>query len=587
MNYFRRHAALCMLLKCFISTWALMKVSGLGTGNVFTLLLFLMLFVYYKVVEKSVSEAPFLNVKKTYIAASVLALIFTFFYMIISAGQFVADLSNSLFKLIILIVVFAGMLLFFYQTLLYLFSYLICKAYINTILEKHADVFPFYRKHVFLITTLLCFLCWLPMFLYLFPGILTPDSLNQVKQVLGWTSYSNHHPWIHTLLIKLFYSIGSLFTSDLTVAISFYTVGQMILFAMSIAYFLSTCVHFGVNTYICLGITAFYTLVPYHAVYAVTIWKDILFAATILCFTCSLFRITHRFTRLHCSIYFISCLLFCLLRSNGWYAFIVSFPFLIFHFRKEWKRYALLHILALVLVLIIKIPIVNAFHVSQPDFVESLHIPIQQIANVLVHDRELSHEQLTLIDTVVSDHEKIKEVYVPTFADNVKDLIRAGNQGYLVANKGAYFKLWFQLLCKYPRDYIEAYVNQTYGYYYPDIFYTIADNEGISQTDLNITARPIIHGPLVVKYKEIILKFYQIIPLYGLIWGMGFMAWLLLFLCASSIAREENHKLIYYIPCIALILTVLIATPVAADFRYVYFLFVNMPLYIYIALRKE
>lgn len=587
MTFIKKHANLCMILECFISTWALTKVAHLGTGNIFTLLFFLLIIIYYKAIAQRLSEQSFSNKKKISITAGLFSFIFVSFYMIVAGEDFVTDLSNRLFRILILLIVFAGMLLLFYKTLLYLFSFIVCKNSITVVLTSHNDKFSSYRRHVFLVTTLLCFFCWLPMFLYLFPGVFTPDSLNQVNQVLGLSPYSNHHPWLHTLLIKLCFSLGSLFTSDLTTALSFYTVVQMILFAMSIGYLLSTCVFFKLNTYICLAITAFYALVPYHAVYAVTVWKDILFAAVILCFTCSLLRITHQFTKLHCTIYVISCVLFCLLRSNGWYAFIISFPFLLYHFKKEWKRYVPLHILILAVVLVFKIPVMNTFHVSQPDLVESLHIPIQQVANVLVHDRELTNEQLALIDAIVEDRNAIKEVYVPTFADNVKDLIRAGNQDYLIAHKGAYFKLWIELLCKYPGDYIDAYVKQTYGYYYPDIFYTMADNEGISQTSLDITARPLIHGPIVIKCKEILLKLYQMIPGYGLIWCMGSMTWLLLFLLASVIVRDESYKSVFYIPCIALILTVLIATPVAADFRYVYFLFVNMPLYVYIAFHRE
>ena len=58
------------------------------------------------------------------------------------------------------------------------------------------------------------------------------------------------------------------------------------------------------------------------------------------------------------------------------------------------------------------------------------------------------------------------------------------------------------------------------------------------------------------------------------------MTWLLLLLIGTAIVRQESEKKIYYFPCFALVLTVLIATPVASDFRYVYFLFVTMPLYL-------
>lgn len=52
---------------------------------------------------------------------------------------------------------------------------------------------------------------------------MTPDSINQFEQVLGVIPYSNHHPFVHTMLIKLLYQIGLFFASDMVVAISFYT----------------------------------------------------------------------------------------------------------------------------------------------------------------------------------------------------------------------------------------------------------------------------------------------------------------------------------------------------------------------------
>ena len=587
MRFINNHPVQSRVFQAFLSTWAFMKVARLGTGNIFTLLLFLFILLFYRTVDQylthSGKDKSSDTGKKSNIVAFILAFLFACLYLMIDGNNLVADLSNRLFRTGVLAVCFVGILLLFYKALQCFFVFACKKETISHYLLKNNEKFPFYRKHILWITTLICFFCWLPMFLYQFPGILTPDSINQVEQVLGLIPYSNHHPWVHTLLIKLFYQIGSIFSSDLTVALSFYTVAQMILFALSIGYLLSTVVYFEVNTWICVGITAFFTLVPYHAVYAVTLWKDILFAATVLCFCCSLLRISDKFTKLHGAIYFFSCILFCLLRSNGWYGFLLCLPLLIYHFRKQWKWYVPLHLLAVIIVLLIKIPVMNSLQVQQPDFVESLCIPLQQIANVICHDRELSPQQIKAIDTVIEDRNLVKELYVPTFADNIKELVRAGNPEYLEANKGAYFKLWFQLLCQYPGDYIEAYINQTYGYWYPDIFYVVADNEGISpNTTIDIQSRPLIRGPVVIKTKEIFLKLYTMIPLYGLVWCIGFMGWLLLLLIGTAIVRQENEKIVYYFPCLALVLTILIATPVASDFRYVYFLFVTIPLYLII-----
>ena len=77
-------------------------------------------------------------------------------------------------------------------------------------------------------------------------------------------------------------------------------------------------------------------------------------------------------------------------------------------------------------VLIIKIPVMNAFAVTQPDLIESLSIPTQQISAVLCNDRYLAPEELELIENVI-DLTYIKELYNPYFADNMKELVRAGD----------------------------------------------------------------------------------------------------------------------------------------------------------------
>ena len=184
---------------------------------------------------------------------------------------------------------------------------------------------------------------------------------------------------------------------------------------------------------------------------------------------------------------------------------------------------------------IIRYPVLNALHVTPPDFVESLSIPTQQIASVLAHDRTIDKEQLSLG-------------------------------------------------LAYPGDYMKAYINQTYGYWYPDSFYPVADGEGISATSLGVSHTPLIGGPLIIKGKEISLKLGGMLPIYSLLWSMGIAFWFLLFCIGNAFARNEKAKLICYLPSFALFLTVMIATPVATDFRYVYFMVFSVPFYLMCAL---
>ncbi len=214
---------------------------------------------------------------------------------------------------------------------------------------------------------------------------------------------------------------------------------------------------------------------------------------------------------------------------------------------------------------------------------ESLSIPTQQIASVLAHDRTIDKEQLYLLEQVI-DTSYVKDLYNPTFADNMKELVRAGNPDYLSAHKGDFFKLWLSLGLAYPGDYMKAYINQTYGYWYPDSFYPVADGEGISATSLGVSHTPLIGGPLIIKGKEISLKLGGMLPIYSLLWSMGIAFWFLLFCIGNAFARNEKAKLICYLPSFALFLTVMIATPVATDFRYVYFMVFSVPFYLMCAL---
>lgn len=70
------------------------------------------------------------------------------------------------------------------------------------------------------------------------------------------------------------------------------------------------------------------------------------------------------------------------------------------------------------------------------------------------------------------------------------------------------------------------------------------------------------------------------IPLYGTLWSMGVICWALIFCIGCAFVRKEPEKLVLYLPSAALLLTVLIATPVATEFRYVYFMVFSFPFYL-------
>lgn len=624
MNNRQNLTLLLHLFQSFLTTWALMKAARMEPGNILTFVFFLLVFFFYRHVSRRLDGRQLLALRGELIESGAMdsfilhtdkvtdrvavttSVIFTLFYMLVDYNYYIELLTSRLYRFIILAVVFVGFVTLFYYLLKFLFSYTCNKMNLYKFLLADYNpssyiyidhprisawisrIISFYKNHTALSTFVICLLCWLPYYLYQYPGIMTPDSINQFTQVLGITPYSNHHPWAHTMLFGLFYHIGYALTGNMVAAVSFYTFFQMCLLSGSISYFISTLRSRRIRPFVLLLITAFYALIPYHAVFSVTIWKDIPFAAAVLLFSCTILRLIYmeriRFPEM--AVFIISGTMICLFRSNGWYAFLAVLPFLLFVYRKKAKIFYPALLVILCAAVIVKYPVMRAFRVEQPDFIESVCIPMQQITAVICNDRELTDQQLALVENVV-DLTYIKDLYNPTFADNIKELVRAGNQDYLNAHKKEFLRLWIELGLRYPGDYLTAYVKQTYGYWYPDSFYLVAEAEGVSATKYGVSHTPLIGGPLVIKGKEIAIKLGSMVPIYGTLWSMGVACWIMIFSIGTVIIRRENHKLVCYLPSAALLFTVLIATPVATEFRYVYFMVLSLPFYLITAMLPE
>lgn len=134
-------------------------------------------------------------------------------------------------------------------------------------------------------------------------------------------------------------------------------------------------------------------------------------------------------------------------------------------FRKKQYRIILSLVFVLIFSFIMKRPVLAMLNVSQPDTVESLSIPMQQIARVVVDENDLSSQQTELLSKVI-DIEKIPDSYSPILHDPIKLLVREkGTVKYLKEHIAEYTKLYLELGLKHPIKFVEAWVDQTKGYW--------------------------------------------------------------------------------------------------------------------------
>jgi len=564
------------LLKTIIATIAVVWTLNLRTCNFMSVILVVLFWLLFERETNLVS-------KKDRILSELLGLVLAVFLVLGSYDQFETALNLKSILLVKYIVAIVG-----WQCIFQTIIGLIFKV------EDSMNFLPAnedtrWGKKVFGATYLICILCWIPGFLMYYPGILTWDTEWQLEQATGISSLSNHQPIVHTMFLKGLYKIGYTLFETENGGMAICVIVQMLLMAAVFSWMVFELYKYGVNKKYLVGCIAFFAFVPINALYSITIWKDVLFAGIVLAFTIMLWRLNESEQKQikNYVVYLIGftgiSILVCLMRSNGFYAYILCIPFMMFTLKKQRKYILLTIVITLGSVSLIKGPVMQAQEIVQPDTVENLSIPIQHIARVIADGNDLTEKEMSLLNKVI-EVEKIPGEYSEYISDPIKTLIREkDNQDYIVSHKKDYFLLWMQLGIRYPGEYVKAQIDQTRGYWTPDVQYWVTTTEMTEHADvLNIYRTSLLPG-FVTQIAGWIENAYIEIPLLGMLWSIGFYLWITLL--ALVLRKRQQKSVLPFIPVLAIWTTLIVATPVYAEFRYIYSMVVCVPLFIGIVLQ--
>ncbi|MDD2970501.1 MAG: DUF6020 family protein [Lachnospiraceae bacterium] len=491
-------------------------------------------------------------------------------------------------KLAIIGCQFLGFLILFYHVICFCYQWESKVQIFRDTDEKEGQKLK-KRGILFFIVLLGILVCWFPYYLCNFPGIIISDTADQIQQAMGRYAYSNHHPVLQTWAIKGIFHLGMSLFGSANGAVALYCILQMGVIALIDTSLIMLLHQYRVKKCIIVFTFLYYAWMPYHVMYSFTMWKDSLFGAFLLLFIICAWRLLHGtvFAAAHNKWYvlvwlYLSGIGVSLFRTNGWYAFLASLPFFIVLFWKRQKKVVITLILTVVSVILIKGPVFDYYQVSDADFVESLSIPVQQIGRIVSEGCELSEEQLSFLNEII-DVDKISNTYQPYISDPMKGLIREkGNQTYLIEHKAEYLRLWLQLGLRYPSQYLRAFISQTSGYWYPDTQYWITADGIYSGGGEDITEAPVLSAD-VKKALEGFLWDYEDIPVIGLLFSIGLGVWLMFLQFGACIKYGKWKQSVLYVPVIMVWLTLLAATPVYAEFRYIYGLFTCLPILLLIS----
>lgn len=431
----------------------------------------------------------------------------------------------------------------------------------------------------------LIFVCWLPYLVLSFPGILSADSFWQLRQGLGNDALNTHHPVLHTLWMGAFAHLGvKLGAIDLGIAL--FSLFQMALMAICCAFALSYLARIGAHRGLRLALLLYFILPPMHGLYSVTLWKDVPFAGITLVLMPLLLETVRDPQRIFSSKarllgLGVCVVLFCLLRNNGLYAFILFAPIWLAVCRRFWRPLLVLWMACFAAVALFHVGTSRLLHAEKGSVREMLSVPLQQIARVVRdHGAEVNADDSAMIAEILP-LSAISEVYNPHLSDNVKERLDIST---FEADPLRYASLWLRLGAQFPQAYLDALLCQNFGYWYPDVDYWVTGKHGS-----DYTAEPPHHflSPWTYEPNETRLAAAQSfsgwlhgtlyrLPLLSMLTSPGFMAWVLaasIALCALK--RRAAHALpMLLLACVWL---TTLASPVFSEYRYVYSLMLCTP----------
>lgn len=447
--------------------------------------------------------------------------------------------------------------------------------------SKFRKFFEFFDEKPFLSSFIVILLFFSVYIIAFYPIVLSPDPSNQILQYYNVrTKYAdwailrnenifmtNHHPVMQTFLIGWCIDFGRMILND-NFGLFIYTMIQTLIYVSTLAYTIKFLKNNGVSLKLRFILLIIYSVVPHYAFYTVSAVKDTLYTAFMIWLILFMIDVVRNYKDKSIDfkyILFITLIviLMSLMRHNGLYIAVISFVALMIYSRKNASKLFLSLLLFTGIVVGFNKVLIPYLGIADASIRETLSVPFQQTARLAkYHDEAISDEDKKIIDKVLK-YDTLANRYNPRLADDVKNEF---NKYTTKEELKEYFGVWFKYFIKYPVTYINATIDNTYGYIYPNQHYWyVYDTYDKRVVKANVVD---YHFNKSTKFLRYTLVFYESIfpylPGIGLISSIGFSTWIVLIL---SVYVKKKKYLIAYIPLYLSILICFIS-PANTYFRY-------------------
>lgn len=412
---------------------------------------------------------------------------------------------------------------------------------------------------------------WGIWYLVYMPGLAVGDSFNSIRMGLGDQKLQNHFPIFYTVFISACMKIGYSLFHTYNAGLAIYSLIQMTALAYLLTCIINKLSKYGVNQYVLTFIIAYYALSPAFGSYSIIMWKDPIFSAMLTLFALKLIFYTkensfRKVEILKCALLLLG---ICLLRNNGIYSLYVVMIAILFN--KKLKKLLPAFLFTITFISLWNFSI-KKLDMDKDGFIESVGIPMQQMASVVVNDGKIASEDADFLYRLLPK-EQYKELFNPFRVDEIK-WANDFNLDYLNANKKEFFITWFHLLKSNPKLYVKQYFMSTIGFWsmgkglsYGEFGQVIIDNN----YDIHFAKKfdKYLNRDLI----NLSNQKTKYIPI-------GILVWLGFFHGAVCLAIRKNAFIIPLFSLYSVWLTLMVGTPVAYGLRYLWVYALFVPIFI-------
>ncbi|MCH5338322.1 MAG: hypothetical protein J1E03_06035 [Acetatifactor sp.] len=466
----------------------------------------------------------------------------------------------------------------------YYFLYKNCLLFLGFIVEKKSALFTrkpsgrierfLFEEHPFLGPFLFIMIFALPWLIAFFPGTLQWDAHAQLWQGLGVIDKNSHFPVFMTEWMSGCIRLGRLLFHSDSIGLFLYTGPQFLYQTLVFAYASLVMSRKRVPVLISWGSLLFWGVYPYFQIWGFTMVKDsIQYISVLLLVTVFIEIISSEMKPKGYQIvlFIFSVAGITLSRNDGRYVALITVIFAVILYRKYWKLFLGGACVCLALVGAENL-YMSHFQISQGEVGEMLSIPLQQTARYLKeHYDEITEEEEEVLGRGFTvSLERVGNLYNPIISDPVKsNFIAAHDVSYLKE----YLAVWFHQMLKHPDTYIQAFINHTYGYFYPNvhnygdyiaIFY-IGNSEHWQDGHLDIEFT--MGSPYIRRVLAHTVYLAEKIPVVSMFLSAGFYVYVLLGEFVFLVSRNRRTIAIL-IPGLCVVL-ICMASPVNGYLRYI------------------